>query len=229
LRCEKERCARLGPCLRRGTSKNARGPVSRVLYPPSVTAGGDHSSSPGLASGVKRPTRATKRNASYAAPIRSCTRWGLPCRPCRQDRGALLPHPFDLSRPKAAGMLSVALSLRGEPLAGRYPAPLFRGARTFLAPSLKASARGRPVPWQGQYRFDSTLRHPGPEPGSAFLLQPREKGGSRVEPGKTTYCGRGSRSASSFARHSPSMMPSMRSARKRRWKAITAFCWSVTS
>jgi hypothetical protein len=137
LRCEKERCARLGPCLRRGTSKNARGPVSRVLYPPSVTAGGDHSSSPGLASGVKRPTRATKRNASYAAPIRSCTRWGLPCRPCRQDRGALLPHPFDLTGPKAAGMLSVALSLGGEPPAGRYPAPLFRGARTFLAPSLK--------------------------------------------------------------------------------------------
>jgi len=45
------------------------------------------------------------------APIRSCTRWGLPCRPCRQDRGALLPHPFDLAEPKPGGVLSVALSL----------------------------------------------------------------------------------------------------------------------
>src|SRR5207248_424810 len=63
------------------------------------------------------------------------TRWGLPCRPCRQDRGALLPHPFDLTRPKASGMLSVALSLTPAftGTAGRYPAPQFRGARTFLA------------------------------------------------------------------------------------------------
>jgi len=46
-----------------------------------------------------------------AAPIRSCTRWGLPCRDRCRPRGALLPHPFDLTRPKAGGMLSVALSL----------------------------------------------------------------------------------------------------------------------
>ena len=43
------------------------------------------------------------------------------------------------------------------------------------------------------------------------------------------HCGLGSSSASSFARHSPSMIPSIRSGRKRRWKAITAFCGSVTS
>ena len=43
------------------------------------------------------------------------------------------------------------------------------------------------------------------------------------------YCGLGSNKASSFARHSPSIMPSMRSGRNRRWKAITAFCGSVTS
>jgi hypothetical protein len=46
-----------------------------------------------------------------AAPIRSCTRWGLPCRARCRPRGALLPHPFALTRPKAGGMLSVALSL----------------------------------------------------------------------------------------------------------------------
>ncbi len=32
-----------------------------------------------------------------AAPIRSCSRWGLPCRPCCQGRGALLPHRFTLT------------------------------------------------------------------------------------------------------------------------------------
>jgi len=32
-----------------------------------------------------------------ATPIRSCSRWGLPCRPCCQGRGALLPHRFTLT------------------------------------------------------------------------------------------------------------------------------------
>ncbi len=52
-------------------------------------------------------------------PIRSCSRRGLPCRPCHQVRGGLLPHPFTLTgRPKApGGLLSVALSL-GSPPAG---------------------------------------------------------------------------------------------------------------
>src|SRR5206468_4331823 len=44
-------------------------------------------------------------------PIRSCSRWGLPCRRRYRRRGALLPHPFSLTRPKPGGMLSVALSL----------------------------------------------------------------------------------------------------------------------
>ena len=36
-------------------------------------------------------------NATNAAPIWFCSRWGLPCRPCCQARGALLPHPFTLT------------------------------------------------------------------------------------------------------------------------------------
>ena len=36
-----------------------------------------------------------------AFPIRSCSRWGLPCHPRRRERGALLPHPFTLTgRPR---------------------------------------------------------------------------------------------------------------------------------
>jgi hypothetical protein len=60
-----------------------------------------------------------------AAPIRSCSRWGLPCRPCCQGRGALLPHRFALargapSRPCAGGLFSVALSL-GSVSRHRFP------------------------------------------------------------------------------------------------------------
>jgi hypothetical protein len=67
---------------------------------------GDHSSRPAFACGLKRPTRATSSNDApeprrfFAAPIRSCSRWGLPCRPCCQARGALLPHPFTVASPK---------------------------------------------------------------------------------------------------------------------------------
>src|SRR5262245_66516948 len=53
--------------------------------------------------------------APRAAPTRFCFRWGLPCRPCYQERGALLPHPFTLTCSRlaasAGGLLSVALSL----------------------------------------------------------------------------------------------------------------------
>ncbi len=44
-------------------------------------------------------------------PIRPCFRWGLACRPCHQGRGALLPHPFTLTGPRAGGLLSVPLSV----------------------------------------------------------------------------------------------------------------------
>ena len=41
-----------------------------------------------------------------AVPTWSCSRWGLPCRPRRRGRGALLPHPFTLTggpSPRGAG------------------------------------------------------------------------------------------------------------------------------
>jgi hypothetical protein len=51
-----------------------------------------------------------------AAPIRSCSRWGLPCRFRYRSRGALLPHPFTLAGPEGlSGLLSVALSLGSPP------------------------------------------------------------------------------------------------------------------
>jgi hypothetical protein len=46
--------------------------------------------------------RACPSREGRAAPIRSCSRWGLPCRPRCRVRGALLPHPFTLT-PDASG------------------------------------------------------------------------------------------------------------------------------
>jgi len=86
---------------------NARRPVSRVLF--ALWARDDHSSGTRIAARLTRPTRATGRKCPRvtvsgsllirppAAPIRSCSRWGLPCRPCHQGRGALLPHRFTLA------------------------------------------------------------------------------------------------------------------------------------
>src|SRR4030095_12953895 len=86
----------------------------------------------------------------YAAPIRSCTRWGLPCRDRCRPRGALLPHPFALTRPKTGGMLSVALSLTPP----KTKPPGVTRHRCSVEPGLSSPpdqvwGRGRPVPWQG--------------------------------------------------------------------------------
>lgn len=89
--------------------KSARWPVSRVLYPapkgrrwPFVWGAGCPDASrdqPERRRGNAldpRPSRCG--DGGRAAPIRSCSRWGLPCRPRCRVRGALLPHPFTLTR-----------------------------------------------------------------------------------------------------------------------------------
>ena len=67
--------------------------------------------------------------APCVIPIRSCSRWGLPCRFRCRSRGGLLPHPFTLTPPshgrktcpqapairRRGGLLSVALSLGSPP------------------------------------------------------------------------------------------------------------------
>ena len=61
---------------------------------------------------------------SRAAPIWSCSRWGLPCQRRYRRCGALLPHRFTLARAFAGcpaepvgGLISVALSLGSPPAA----------------------------------------------------------------------------------------------------------------
>jgi hypothetical protein len=58
-----------------------------------------HATNPGGPSESR--LRAVSR--SRAAPIRSSSRWGLPCRLCYQRRGALLPHPFTLAPRSVSG------------------------------------------------------------------------------------------------------------------------------
>ena len=85
--------------------ESARRPVSRVLSDIPCGAPGrpflwdahccaPRATNPG--DGAEAPLHQRFR-AMPAAPIRSCSRWGLPCRPCCQGRGALLPHRFTLA------------------------------------------------------------------------------------------------------------------------------------
>ena len=92
-----------------------------------------HSSGTALARGLEQPTRTAsltslrgrcrfRKLSASAVPIRSCSRWGLPCRFRCRTRGALLPHLFTLAAPflypsrasgrgRGSGSFSVALSL----------------------------------------------------------------------------------------------------------------------
>jgi len=76
----------------------ARGPISRVLFPfgrrPFLWDACCHAPQ---ATNPRASAGSGLRVAPRDAPIRSCSRWGLPCHPCCQGRGALLPHPFDLA------------------------------------------------------------------------------------------------------------------------------------
>ncbi len=75
---------------------------------------------------------------SRTAPIRFCSRWGLPCRRRCRRRGALLPHRFTLTAPARRRKRRSVLcgTVPGFAPAGRYPAPLVHGARTFLPGNL---------------------------------------------------------------------------------------------
>ena len=109
----------------RGCVKLARGPAClrrtpHSIYQPACKPGSvrhhrrkpairnGHSSGMTLAHHLEQPTRTASltslplalsfsRTARVAVPIRSCSRWGLPCRFRCRTRGALLPHLFTLA------------------------------------------------------------------------------------------------------------------------------------
>jgi len=182
----------------------------RICKPGSVLpANGD--GRPFLYDGACAPPPATNPDSGWkhtlkpklrAVPIRSCSRWGLPCRFRYRSRGALLPHPFTMASPKRSPS-ALCGTVPGVAPAGRYPAPSFRGARTFLAlPKPPAVARS-----SGVGRSLAAL----------------------AGNGQSSPCGRGSSSASRIIRHSASISPSINSGRKRRWNAMIAAIRSATS
>ena len=144
--------------------KTARRPVSRVLSRP-VSHGRRTTIPLGRASRRASRDQPGRRSGNAPAPcgaaipIRSCSRWGLPCRPCCQGRGALLPHRFALARGMPCGTLHGRFvfcgTFPGVAPAGGYPAPYSRGARTFLC---RLRDSGRPAVWRRERWLRSSLR-----------------------------------------------------------------------
>lgn len=166
-------------------------------------------------------------------PIRPCSGWGLPCGRCHQPPGALLPHPFSLAcaRDKSRGHRRSALCGTFPMVAhgGRYPPPLLRGARTFLdpcGPRLPGPLAGLPYADRAHLGRPRALGRKNAPFSSERLAwrSPHPRIIQRVRPSS-----RSSSSWNRIARISPSMMPSIRRGRQRRWNASTALCPSVMS
>jgi hypothetical protein len=81
-------------------------------------------------------------------PIWPCSDWGLPCRPCCQERGGLLPHRFTLTRRRPRGHCRAVYFLWPCPSpcgAQALPGSLPDGARTFLGGAHAPPRPSRPT------------------------------------------------------------------------------------
>ena len=105
--------------------------ISRVLVPEVPTSVGlrdnDHSSSPDVTIGVKRPTRELGRTTLKCPLIWSCSRWGLPSSRRHQRDWWALTSPFHPYPIRWMGHLIRRFPFCGTFLlvteTGRYPAP----------------------------------------------------------------------------------------------------------
>ena len=99
----------------------------RVCKPSSVSPEGPErviiSLAPALLTGSSDLPGSLERATLIRSSIWSCSGWGLPCQPCHQDCGELLPRLFTLTPYSGfwahlrGGMFSVALSLGLPPVA----------------------------------------------------------------------------------------------------------------
>jgi len=116
--------------------------------------------------------------ASRAAPIRSCSRWGLPCRSRCRSRGALLPHPFTLARASRAvcflwhfpwGRPRRALPGTVSPWSPDFPPP---PAPVGARPAGARGGSGHPAVWRRTYRRPRACRRAArqPQPARASTL-----------------------------------------------------------
>ncbi len=136
-----------------GSVRPSKGSGRSFLWDASCDA--PHATNPGDEAG--EPPAATARAAPPVAPIRSCSRWGLPCRRRYRKRGALLPHRFtltsSLSPGPEGGLFSVALSLRSpSPAVSRHRSPVEPG----LSSTANATAIARPSGWRGTCAYGRT-------------------------------------------------------------------------
>ncbi len=137
---------------------------------------------------------APKAQARRAAPIRSCSRWGLPCHACYQARGALLPHPFTLTRlPRKArravcflwhfpwGRPRRALPGTVFPWSPDFPLPCPKTSTAAIRPASRDTETDVDRHGQGASAPERAVKgHPSRRRGSAFrvkskLLNPLEK------------------------------------------------------
>ena len=174
---------------RRRDGHSSGTPVTRRLQQPTRTAGSGH-----------RP-RSLLARKPRAVPIRSCSRWGLPCRRRYRRRGALLPHRFTLTAAiRNAPRRSVLCgTVPGLAPAGRYPAPLVHGARTFLPGNLSVP------PERPSDRLTVT---------GMGALAARRQGAAEAAAGNDVRCGREPR----WSRGRPRLASSSCSVLARRWR-----------
>ncbi len=109
--------------------------ISRILYPegrPSFiwTA---------VTGSLKQPTRKPSPEGGRGRetldfPIWPCSAWGLPCLLRHRRSGALLPHPFTITPGLIRGLSALCGTFPRVTAAGRYPACISSGVRTFLHP-----------------------------------------------------------------------------------------------
>jgi hypothetical protein len=152
-------------------------PVTRRLQQPTRTAGLDTDLEVSCACAPK----------PRAAPIRSCSRWGLPCRRRCRRRGALLPHRFTLA---------AVDTQRAAAVCSLWHYPWARTRRTlsgtacprspdFTSPAVRAGAAVRPTDPEGmeartvpvKRRRAAPKRVPAPR---CFSAGPDEQGDSQV-------------------------------------------------
>ena len=102
--------------LIRKWKERIRWPVSRVLFPGEPGRRPFICDRPCGRSGATYPDDMRRRMwANPFIPIRSCSRWGLPCPlPCGRG-GALLPHPFTLTGAEAPAVCSLLRFPWGHP------------------------------------------------------------------------------------------------------------------
>jgi hypothetical protein len=124
-----------------------------------------------------------------AAPIRSCSRWGLPCRPCCQGRGALLPHPFTLA-PGGPGAVCFLWHFPWGRPRRALPGTVFPWSPDF-PPSRPFGTcdSGHPADWRFDVTYMGLSKRRVQWRGSPSPAQGAGEGGRRPDEGRRAKCG----------------------------------------